>query len=255
MAFEFFDAAGAATANGLFIPIADLPGLTAAELAPGDGQVLLGRSVFGLLKKIYSSLSPSAFNKLGVAVGNSETRPGTLLTNRTYTYQASYVSNLSTNSITQIPVAGIGVNSGLGKIALSSIFPAAAKVAAAANTPGAGVLIPTADLVPYGGPLHAALDVSAGQDNRNYLAALFNWMCAGNNLQVRATGLPSAIIAATRGNPTAGTLPANATATSNPTTGLFIEDIPLIFVSQVTYSITVQTIDNLATETFDVIVV
>lgn len=251
MSLEYFTTASAVQSSGLFIGVPDLPGLTAAKLGSSvPNNVKEARAVFSLLKTIFTVLSPRAFNKLGVLVGISENRPASLLTNRTYTYSTEYIANIATDSITPLPVPTFGMVEGLGKFSLADIFPTAIKVSAATTTPGAGILIQNAPLESYGAPTYADLDPSPGQDSRGWLAALFNWFTDGG-LTIRSPSIASGIIATSRSTPTTSPLPTNATATTNPTTGLVIADISRIFSSSVTFSITIQTIDDLNLETFD----
>ena len=253
MSFEYFNAAGTATNAGVFIPLAALPGVTSAELNPANPAAQLqGNAAFGLLKQIYNIISPSSFASLGLSVANSESKPAIGVTTRTYSLTAQYLSDIATQTIGQIPVAGSGTNAGVGKFAISDIFPGASLVAAAGSVLGAGIVIETAALNPYGAPLQASLNPASGQDNRSWFAALFNWFVDGG-LSVRVAGTTtSAMTAAVRGTPSTASLPANATASSNPTTGVTASQLNQIILNQVSYTISLETIDNQTSDTFSV---
>ena len=255
MSFEYFDAAGTSTNDGVFIPISDLPGLTAAELAAGESEAAKqARATFSTIKSIYGTLSPSAFSKLGFTVANTETSAGVGLKNRSYSVSTQYLSDIENSTVTMIPVPASGANSGVGDFAFVDLFPNAVKVAAAGAVSDAGVVISTADLVPYGSPAHASLDITAGQDNRFYLAALINWLVDGG-LSVRSASTASAIATVSRGTPANAILAAEATAATDPTTGIDAADLSKLFITSITYSLTIQTIDDIDSETFDVNVV
>jgi hypothetical protein len=253
MAIVTFNAAGTSTNAGIFIPIADLPGVTSSELNPANSAPSTqANAVFGLLKQVYSVISPSSFAALGYSVGNSEAKPGVGLTTRTYSLTAQYLSDLNALSVAPIPVPGSGSNSGVGKFSITDVFPSAALVAASGSVSGAGIVIETSPLNNYGAPLQASLNPVSGQDNRNWFAALFNWMTDGG-LTARVPGTTtSAITAANRSTPSAASLPVNATASSNPTTGITSSQLNSIVVNSITYTISIETIDNQSSDSFSV---
>lgn len=251
MALEYFDAAGTATSDGVFIPITDLPGLLSTELAAAEPAAKkMARSIYAVMKQLFTILNPTSFNKLGVTISRAEASGGFGLSNKTYTLGVQYLANISADTVGMLPIPTIGANSGVGDFAVIDLFPNAAKVAAAGAVAGAGILIQTADLVGYGSPSHASLNIASGQDNRSWLAALMNWLTS--TISVRSTTVSSAFTAVSRGTPANATLPANATDTTNPTTGLLTSDLTKTFSSSISYSITIQLIDDEATDSFDV---
>lgn len=253
MAFQYFDAAGAVTADGVFIPIAVLPGLSAAELAAAAAAELKeGKTVYSLVNQVYNVLSPTAFPKLGASTTRNETASVIDRKDRTYTFQFQLLANRSSKIISPLPVPVAGDNAGIGDFAIADVFANAAKIAAAANTPGAGIVIQTADLVPHGSPVQGDLDVTT--DGREWFQALFSWMVNGG-VRFRSTTQASAIVARTATNLGVVALPTNATAANNPTTGIDADETSMVWLTSFSYSLTVQTVDNQATQTFDVNVI
>lgn len=248
--FEYFDADGAAVAAGVFIPVADLPGLTAGELASANADKV-SKAILGLINTIYSVVSPGGFNKLGWALTKANpTGTGADLISQNYGVTIQYQVDHATNTLGQIPVPTAGTNLDVGKFAIADVFPSATKVAAAGATGGAGVLIPSADLEAYGAPAHAAVNPAAGQDNRNWFAALMNHLAV--DAPIRTAEVASALTVRTRANAAALTLPAAYTQATNPTSGIDAADLGhLSFFSQ-SYSFTLQLSLDQESQTFDV---
>jgi hypothetical protein len=249
LAIEYFDGIGAVVAAGVFIPVADLPGLEGAELAAAAADKE-SKVALALINQIYETLSPTAFDKLGWATSKGTPAPvGVDLINQSYSFTATYVTDLGAGTVGQIPVPGSGDNADVGKFGLVDIFANATKIAAAANTTGAGIVITGADVEAYGAA-YADLTIGAGEDNRDWIAALLNHMAVDATL--RTASVASAITTASRGTPV-GVAPAPAlTAASNPTSGLAAADLPKVILSSITYGLTVQLSLDQATQSFDV---
>lgn len=248
--FEYFDATGSAVADGVFIPVAALPGLTADELATGDADKA-SKAILALVNTIYDVVSPGGFNKLGFALTKANpTGTGDNLISQNYSVNIQYQVDHGANTLSQIPVPTAGTSQDIGKFAIADVFPTAVKVAAAASTGGAGILIPSADLAAYGAPAHASVNPATGQDNRDWFAALFNYLAIDAPLRTADTA--SALTARTRGSAAAFTLPATYTQATNPISGILTDDLgQLSFFSQ-SYSFTIQLSLNQGTQTFDV---
>lgn len=242
MGFQVFPAAGgSASFAGVFIPFGDLASggiqantefadSVAANIKRDKGLLAVFEVITSYIDALTSDL------KLGISV----TRPTLQSLSYTYglTYQAYELRNGST-PLAPLPVPDSGTNSGKGDIAITDIFENAAKVASAATISGAGVLIESAPLVRQGAPAHSSLSV--GGDNRDWFNALFRW--AANDataVPVRSTTVPSAITAKTASTPTVFTLPAAATAATNPTTDLSSADLDILVPVQFTSSLTFQ---------------
>ena len=90
---------GTATNAGVFIPVADLPGVTAAELSGGTAAQQIANAVFGILKQVYNTISPSSFAALGITVANSEAKPSGGITTRTYSLTGQYIADIEAQSV------------------------------------------------------------------------------------------------------------------------------------------------------------
>jgi hypothetical protein len=246
--FEYFSADGNTTAAGVFLPVDSLWNVQSNELAStaADRE---SRVIFGILEKLCNPNSPfvTLANKLGVSSAyTTPTGAGTNLLNQTYTLTAQYFANLANNSIQPIPVPTSGSNSGQGVVKIVDAFAGATKLAAAAATGGAGVLIPSSELTPYGAPSHANINVD--QDSRSWLSALFLYLA--DKATVRSTNTASAVVAVNPVLTVTGTLPAGAlVAASNPTSGIDpTKQVTNVLITR-SVSITLQLMVNTQTET------
>jgi len=246
--FEYFSADGNTTAAGVFLPVASLWNVQATELAntAADRE---SRIMFGVLEKLCNPNSPfvTLANKLGVSSAyTTPTGAGTNLINQTYTLTAQYFASLANNSIQPIPVPTSGNNSGQGVVKIVDVFAGVTKLASAASTGGAGVLIPTNELAPYGGPTHASIDVN--QDSRSWLSALFLYLA--DKATVRSANTASAVVATNPVLTVTGALPAGAlVAASNPTSGIDpTKQVTNVLITR-SVSITLQLLVNTQSET------
>jgi hypothetical protein len=244
ISFEQFDAAGTATDAGLFIPVADLPGVDAAEL---DGTTAgSDKAVLALLNVFYNTLSPTAFDKLGISVAKpNPTGQGSDLIAQNYSMVVDYLVDHEAQAIEMIPVPTTGTQDGVGAIALADLFPTAAAVAAAGATT-AGIVIPNDELAGYGAPLAASIPADA----RGYLSSLYHYIVG--EADVRSADTASAITAKTRGAATGFTPPPAWTQATNPVSGIAAADLIKRSFFRTTLSITVQLLLDQETQTFDV---
>lgn len=253
LALEFFDADGAAVADGVFLPLASLPGVVAAELAAGQSALAKeAKALMAILERMYQVIAPSSFAALGFTVtksaptGVSVDASGSVV-NQSYSVTWQKVVNLDLDVITLVPVPTAGNNLGVGDFSIADVFPSAAKVAAAANTGGAGVLVRTSGLTGYSSLTHAGLDVAA--DGRAWFAALADHF--GLDAVIREAGTQtSAIIDATAEAVAAIDIPAAYVATTDPTSA--IPNINQYGIITRAHSYTVQLQMNPAAQTFDV---
>lgn len=256
MALTFFHQAVIAGAGngvpaGLFLPIADLPGVVAGEFGAGESQATkVGKAALAIANGIHAYLVANQDSVVGMAATRAKASASDSLDNLTFSFSAQYLADLETQSLGQIPLPVAGTNAGVGGFALDDVFLNAAEVAAEGAIPGEGVVVPYADVAPYGGEDPAAI---MGVDNRDFVAALIR--AFPSLLTVRTAAIASAVTAVSQANPTIFTLPAAATAETNPTTGLTVADLPKIGLLQFTTSWTVQVLLNQATQTFDVNVI
>jgi len=246
--FEYFSAAGDTTAAGVFLPVASLWNVQATELASNAAD-RESRVMFGILEKLCNPNSPfvTLQNKLGISsTYTTPTGAGTNLLNQTYTLTTQYFANLANNSIQPIPVPTSGNNSGQGVVKIVDAFAGATKLAAAADTGGAGVLVPSTELIPYGAPSHANIDVN--QDSRAWLSALFLYLA--HKATVRSANTASAVVAVNPVLTVTGALPAGAlVAPNNPTSGIDpTKQVTNVLITR-SVSITLQLLVNTQSET------
>jgi len=250
LSFEYFDAIGSVVADGVFIPTSDLLGVEDTELEAGDADKE-SKVALALLNVLYETLSPVNFDSLGWAVSKGNpASAGADLINQGYSLTNTYAVNHASKTVEQLPLATTGTNTDVGKFGLFDLFPSATKITAEDPTPGAGVLIPSADIAAYGAPVHASVTIGAGEDNRDYLAALVNYLAA--ELTLRSGVDASAVTNKSRGSATGLTPPADWTDATNPTTGLDAADLPKYSFFNVAYGFTFQLLLDQSTQTFDV---
>jgi len=247
---QYFDAGGGTTtAAGVFIPASDLPGVDAAELEAADTDKE-SKVALSLINALYSTLSPESFDSLGWAVSKGQpSSAGTDLINQSYSLTIGYAANHGSSTVGQLPPPTIGANADVGKFGISDLFPNATKETTAA-TVGAGVLVPTSELANYGGPADPAIAIAAGEDNRDWLAALVNYLVLATTR--RSADDASAVTNTTKGSATGLTPPSAWTDDTDPTTGLVAADLPKYSFFNVSYGITFQLLLDQLTQTFDV---
>jgi hypothetical protein len=250
--FEFHDAAGSALNDGVFIPLSALFGLTDLELADAQPDHLkLGKSVLAILEKIYQVMSPNTFNKLGFTVSRANpTGAGNNLINQNFGATAQKMLAFESDTILQIPEPSVGANAGLGSFSIADIFPSAVVVAVAGAVPSAGIVIPTSPLLNYTSLTHAGLVISGSSDNRDWFAALFDFM--GNDLPERTATQASAIIGTSASGISAVSIPANFVAATDPVSGIGSNQLNSRGLVSRSYSFTIQQILNPVTQTYDV---
>ena len=249
---EFSDADFNPTVNALFIPVADLPGVNAAELAAGESTANKeAKAILGLWNQLFNIASPVAFGRLGLTVTKGTPAGGGSadLVNLTFSSTAQRLVNLANNSVAVVPVPTAGANSGVGDFALTDIFPGATKVAAAA-TGGAGVAIPWTLIEAFGGAAYAGADIAAGNDNRMELFALLESI--SSEATTRTADAESAIITRTLSAPASATIPANFSQATDPIAGIVQADLPKLGLLSRTTALTVQVALNQTTQAFEV---
>lgn len=243
LSFEYFSADANTTAEGVFLPVASLWNVQASELASTNAS-RESRVLFGLLEVLANpnATFASINNKLGIS--SSYPNPvgaGTNLVNQTYSFTTLYYANLANNTIQPVPLQS---SSNTGRVRITDVFAGATKLSANAATGGAGVLIPTAQLTPYGGPSHASIDVAA--DSRNWFAALFLYLAA--NATVRSGTNASAVVAV---NPLANAVGALPSTALIEVSGLNAANQVTNMILTRTVTITVQKRINTQNETIE----
>jgi hypothetical protein len=237
---------------GLYIPIADLPGMTAAELATTEAANRKeGKTVFSLIQRIHSYLFVNTGTlSLTTSISNPTVVSPSLISVM-YNLQVNYLTNVALGTNSMIPPASTGVYSGIGDISLRDIFPNCIKVTSTANTAdasgigaaGAGVLISSGDLATYGflndvpGSTISTLNITG--DNRYAIAALYQSICDGN-VGIRSTANASGITKVNISNAVVFSIPASYYSASNPVSGISSANLDHLSITARTYSITFE---------------
>jgi len=233
---------------GVFIPVADLAGLTQAELSQ-TGATREGKVIYGLLNSVYAGLAEIA--SLGLVNLTKSDPSGTGVNRFTESISLSvqWLLDLSSRSFSSIPRPSIGAEAGKGKVTLADIWPDAEIILPEGAISGPGVLLADSLLTTYGA---SELTVTT-DDARDWIGALFAAMVA--NATVRTATVASGIT--TRTNPltirgTGATIPASWFDATNPVTGILAADVPHLRVFQETYSIEYELETNPDTQTLEI---
>ncbi len=245
---EYFDASGNATEAGIFIPVSNLPGIQASELATAaSGKE--SKAILAIHNALYAYFSDLATLPLGVVVGKTApSGAGLDFVNVSFTSTFNYLVNHESGTVGPVPVPTTGTNTGLGGLELIDVFPAAAKVAASGSTGAAGILIPTSELIPYGSPSQASLAVNA--DSRSWFAALSLYMAVESTL--RTTADASAVVTRSVGAGVGASFPTAWTQPTNPVSGIAAADLPKRSLISRSFGLTIQLLLDQETQQFDV---
>jgi hypothetical protein len=261
MALVYLDAAGTAVSAGVFIPRDNLNGLTiSSELAPGESTIVKDcKFLAAFLATLQSVLTNNRANNSSLATGlgftvtkSNPAGGGQGIFNQTFVIGGAQVVDYTSGEVYPIPVPTTGSNSGRGVLRLTDVFPDAVAVAASGAIAEAGVLIPHIDLDMYGA--EATTSVSSDMQSRKWILALARYLF--NLIPVRVNNTtPSAVIANALNDVTPFLLDANATASTNPTTGLDGNELTQLDIYSRPIQFTIQYLIDEITQTFDVRVV
>lgn len=237
---------------GLYIPIADLPGMDAAELALAESSNRKeGKVVFSIVQKIFQYLSVNTnVLSLRMSIGNPAIISSSLIA-LSYSLIVDYLTNVSAGTNSMVPVPSVGVYSGIGDVSLREIFPNCFKVASTANTAdasgigasGAGVLVSTEDLSQYGffndvaDSTLTTLNITA--DNRYAIASIMQCICDGN-ISIRSSSTASGITSTLVSAASTAVMPINYYANTNPLTSISAANLDHLSITRRTYSITFE---------------
>ncbi|MDG2989489.1 hypothetical protein L3556_00865 [Candidatus Synechococcus calcipolaris G9] len=245
--FEYFDASGNTVAQGVFLPVASLPGLEADELAPAAADKE-SKAVLAVLTAIQLFLLSNPGTLGFNLIKSTPTGPQLDTINEQFTATVGYLANHANNSMGPVPLPTTGNFNGLGGLAIDDVFPNASKLNAEASTGSAGILIPSSLLVTHGSPAHGDLDVEA--DSRLWFGSLVLYLAS--NVVLRNAQNASAIVSRAIGNNTGATIPATWTATPNPLSGIQSSELPLLSLFNRNYAITIQQLIDPEDQTLDV---
>lgn len=235
MALSFFDANGVAGVDSLFIPIADLPGITSTELASGEPSAKKhSKLLFSLLYKLTSSYNSA---HLGFHISKLKPSVSGDFVNQSFSVRTQLVIDILNDGVAVIPVPASGDNVGIGDFSLTDYFAGASILDSLDSTGGAGVLIPLSDLA-----LHGSTATTLSTDDRKLLFALISLVTLSNDFAVRSANpaVSSAIISKVQGTPALVELPPTSYATTNPTTGLLTANKDRQLILQRDYTYTLQ---------------
>lgn len=262
MPLAYFDAPGTATDAGVFIPRDNIAGLTTnAELAPSEPEIAKQcKFLAGFLASLQSTIALNRTNpnSLSTALGFTITKSNPLgvgqgIFNQTFTASIAQVVDHSTRTIYAIPVPTSGSNSGRGVLKITDVFPDAVGVVTTGGAiTKAGILIPNTEVDPYG-----AVGNNPGNDaqSRQWFAAMLRYLFDEIPARVATPAIPSALITKTLDVVSPVALPADALASTNPSTGLDSTKVSVndVYFRQLSFNI--QYLLNETTQTFEVRVI
>ena len=244
---DIFTTATNATHDGIFLPLADLPGLELSDLSLGVG-VLEGKLAYALLNSVFETVG--LITPLGFPTPEKSDPQGTG-TNR-YTEQITLriyrLLDLRTQTISLPSLPTTGTYQGQGGLTLTDIWPGAAYLETGDSSGGAGVLIPDAWLADYG-----ATGGDPALDSRGWVAAFL--VALNHTVAVRSPSVASAITRKT--DPTTIrllglTIPAEWVDATNPTTGIAPADLPYLRLVQEAVAIEYEILTTPDTQTYEV---
>jgi hypothetical protein len=226
--FNVFAGSGTASNAGIFIPLADLPGLSQSELAT-TGSTLEANLVYAMLNALYSAMAPMTI--LGIANLNKSQPAGTGTGRFSEAIGFAYqrLINFKLGTVGAIPIAVTGTEAGMGSLTIEDIFPGAAIVSQGGAITGAGIVVPSSLVSDYGASTINNID----DDARAWVGALLPAIAAG--VTVRSATVESAITSRTliSGIRSTGvSIPAAWYDAANPLTNISAADLPWLRVIQ-----------------------
>ena len=237
---------------GIYIPVSNLPGMDAVELASSESDNRKqGKTVFSLVQKIHQYLSiNTSVLSLRSTIGNPTIVSSSLIT-LSHSLIVDYLTDVSSGKNQMIPAPTSGVYSGIGEVSLSDIYPNCFVVESTNNTAdasgigaaGAGVLISTSDLSAYGffndvgGSDITTLNITA--DNRYAIASIMQCICDGN-INVRTSSTASGITNVIISSASIVVIPATYYSNTNPLTGIISGDLDHLSLTRRTYTVTFE---------------
>lgn len=241
---------GATTANadGVFIPVADIAGLSGAEISE-TGATLEGKLAYGFLNGLFSALGLVA--PLGFAEFDKTSPAGTGDNLYTEGVEITFqrLIDLRTGQVGLPTLPDKGTHLGQGKLLLTDVWENCALIADGAMSSGAGVIVPNAWIESYGG----AIPANVASDAREWFAALLFGMA--NTLTVRTATVNSAVtfrtILATN-RVTGAAIPTEWYDDTNPKADLTAADLPFVRVIQERVRIEYEILTNPLAQTFEI---
>jgi hypothetical protein len=261
MPIAYFDDAGTAASAGIFIPRDNIAGLIiASELAASEPEIKKQcKFLAGFLTTLQDAIETkrAIANSLVTALGFTVTKSnpagvGVGIFSQAFTVNIAQVIDYSNQTFYPIPVPTSGTNTGRGVLKIIDVFPDAIAVASAGAISEAGILIPHSDINGYGS--ESTTDPTDDEESRKWFAAMGRYLFDQVPIRVANTTV-SALTTKTLGAVAPFTLPTDALAASNPTTGLTPSEATVNDIYSRSIQFTIQYLLNETTQTFDVYVV
>lgn len=217
--------------SGVFIPINNLQGITAEELASDQTDILReGKIIYGLVNQLFARLT--ALSPLGI-VNVEKSIPSGTGTNRfteSVSFITQFVQDYSTRTFYRVPLPP----SAVGKASIADIFPNASLVTAEGAISGAGIVFSHSLANTYGAVTPSSVTVDA----RDWIFSIMHAAIAESTL--RTSSVASAITNRTNllNNRVAGlAIPTAYYDTTSPTSGILAANTPHLRLIQETLSI------------------
>ena len=215
---------------GLFVPLANLPGIVSTELIEPSKE---RKIVYSLTNKLFYGLN-ALTNKLGFSP--TKELPSGIdvdVIEQTFTFQNQFMIDWGSKQVDVLPLPSTGT----GKVTIeNALASGVAFVAAEGAIAGAGVLIPNTLITASGGSIPADVNVA---DARSYIGALIHGLIV--NLEPN-----DSVVTNTKGNPAGVTPNAAFLALTN------VSDLTNKSFFSVAYTYTQRLTMNQVTQTFDV---
>lgn len=254
MAISYLAAAADVDADSLAIPVTNLSGFNTFNKFNGvNANLALARFLQGFLEKTKSVLTTDEIFALGMTLTKDLDDPAAATENIiisvwTVVYQRLVKYD---GTVRALPVPTGGTSAGVGDFALTEIFTGIEKVADGDPVTADSVVIPVADIQPYGSPAFAGINLAVGQDNRDLWQSILLMLI--NSVPTRSALVQSAITAKTIAQPTIPNLSAALTQETNPTSGINSADLfSKAFVVSQAASVSIQSFINFENNTNDV---
>ena len=246
-AIETGEAAFRPTIFGFFIPVAELPGVTAAELNPANDDAQ-DKGVLSFVYRLWEAMTQPASNVLGMSLDRSNLQgQGQDTVRQSFSFTATVANFLSNGDSGVLPLPTRGANNGQGKIGVSDIFPGASLATPSADTSGAGIVIAHSTL--FSDDINPFTGAAMLANSRPWLAGFF--LALGTESTVRSSTEPSGIISRSASNAVGQAPIAAWTDTANPTTGIAALDLPKYRFYNFTVSCTFEKKLDFTAQTFD----
>ncbi len=252
LAIEYYDGNAVAQGLGVYIPVADLPGVNAAELANVyPAAVKEGKVILALLNRISRIVSPDSFDKLGFAI-TKEAPDGVDVDifNQVFAITYQWVVGVAARTVDVVPVPNLGTNTGKGDFWIIDVFPGSFKVGPGSDV-AAGIVINDSGLTQY---VNSALitDLDIDGDGRAWFAALAEHLTFDSIK--RGVNNSSAVVSALASNYSASAITPDMIDATDPTTGIPPADAKKYALINRTDTVTVQLALNQDTQVFEVLV-